>query len=346
MSIHVSADNFVRAETGRMFADLQRDASGVNMFSHNRTPAAIEHQTVIRLNRDTLYSFAVVDLTGGATLTIPDHGTRYLSAMIVNNDHYINAIYHEPGTYKLTVADHGTPYVMAGVRILADPNDRADLAEVTALQDQLVLSAVSATPFVYPDYDPTSLDATRDALLALVAQSTDLARTFGRPDQVDPVRHLMGTAAGWGGLPSAEAMYIAAAAEQAGNHELTLANVPVDGFWSVSVYNAKGFFEPNARGLYSVNSVTATPNADGSVTVRFGDYPKDTPNVIPTPEGWNILVRLYQPWPQVLDGTWQLPKLTPVRTDTSDTVQSGHPQSHAVAEPAIQRSPAVPVTSD
>jgi hypothetical protein len=319
LSIRVNADNFVRAETDRMFADLERDASGVNVFSHNRTPAAIEHQTVIRLNRDTLYSFAVIDLAGGVTLTIPGHGTRYLSAMIVNNDHYVNAIYHQAGTYELTVADHGTRYVTAAVRIFADPNDPADLAKAGALQDQLRLTSPPATPFAYPDYDPASLDATRDALLALAAQSTDLARTFGRPGQVDPVRHLMGTAAGWGGLPSTEAIYIAAGPEQAGNHELTLADVPVDGFWSVSVYNARGFFEPNARGLYSVNNVTATPNADGSVTVRFGDYPEDTPNAIPTPVGWNILVRLYRPRPQILDGTWQLPKLTLARAGTSDT---------------------------
>ncbi len=99
LSIHVSADNFVRAETDRMFSDLQRDAGAVNTFSHNRTPAAVDHQTVIRLNRDTLYSFAVVDLNDGATLTIPEHGTRYLSAMVVNNDHHIYAIYHDAGSY-------------------------------------------------------------------------------------------------------------------------------------------------------------------------------------------------------------------------------------------------------
>ena len=47
-------------------------------------------------------------------------------------------------------------------------------------------------------------------------------------------------------------------------------DVPVDGFWSISVYNADGFFEPNDRSAYSVNNLTATPNADGSVTVHFG----------------------------------------------------------------------------
>lgn len=312
MSIHVNVDNFVRAETDRMFADLQRDAGGINQLSHDRVPASIDHQTIIRLNRDTLYSFAVVDLSDGATLTLPEHGNRYLSAMVVNNDHYIQAIHHDAGSYDLTIAEHGTAYVMVGVRILADPNDPTDLADVAALQDQLQLTAASAIPFSYPDYDPQSMDATRSALLALVATSTDLKRTFGRPDEVDPIRHLMGTAAGWGGLPTTEAVYAAATPQRPGNHELTLGDVPVDGFWSVSVYNEDGFFVPNPRNSYSVNNITATPNDDGSVTIRLGDYPEDTPNAIPTPENWNLLVRMYRPRAAIQNGTWQLPPLTPV----------------------------------
>lgn len=295
-----------------MFADLQRDAGGINRFSHNREPAAIDRQTVVRLNRDTLYSFAVADLLGeGATLTIPDHGSRYLSAMIVNNDHFINGIYHDPGTYPLTTADHDARYVLVGVRILADPNDPADLAEVAGLQDQLWLTAASSTAFVNPDYDSKSLDATRSALLALVANSTDLQRTFGRRAEVDPVRHLMGAAAGWGGLPTSEAVYLPGAPAVPGNHEMTLKDVPVDGFWSVSVYNAEGFFEPNSQNAYSVNSITGTRNDDGSVTVRFGDYPEGTPNAIPTAKEWNTLVRLYRPRQEIQDGTWQLPSLEP-----------------------------------
>jgi hypothetical protein len=93
----VNADNFALAETHRMMAGLQRDAGGVNQFSHNREPAAIDKQTVIRMNRDTLYSFAVVDISAGATLTVPDAGKRYLSVMIINEDHYINQVFHDAG---------------------------------------------------------------------------------------------------------------------------------------------------------------------------------------------------------------------------------------------------------
>ncbi|MFF0816736.1 DUF1214 domain-containing protein [Rhodococcus sp. NPDC003318] len=312
VSIHVNVDNFVRAETDRMFADLQRDAGAVNTFAHNREPASIDHQTVIRLNRDTLYSFAVVDVVDGATLTIPDHGDRYLSAMVVNQDHYVGAIFHDAGKYELRAADFGTRHVVVAVRTLVDPALPGDLAAVAAVQDQLAITAASAQPFVSPDYDVASLDATREALLTLAAGLTGFDSTFGRPEQVDPIRHLLGTAAGWGGLPSDEASYIGVVPTSTnGNQEITLRDVPVDGFWSISVYNAEGFFEKNPRNAYSINNITADPNADGSVTVRFGDFPEGTSNVIPTPEDWNFLVRLYRPRASVLGGTWQLPPVVP-----------------------------------
>ena len=97
MATLVTTDNFVRAETDRYIASLVRDAGGVNRWRHHREPASVDHQTVIRMNRDTLYSFAVIDISEGAVLTLPDAGDRYLSVMIVNQDHYINAVFHEPG---------------------------------------------------------------------------------------------------------------------------------------------------------------------------------------------------------------------------------------------------------
>jgi hypothetical protein len=55
-----------------MFAATQAQAGGPNRFMHNREPAPVDNQPVIRMNRDTLYSFAVVDLSAGARLTVPD----------------------------------------------------------------------------------------------------------------------------------------------------------------------------------------------------------------------------------------------------------------------------------
>ena len=305
----VNVDNFVRAETERMLLSTQEEAGGVNRLGHNRTPTPVDHQPVIRMNRDTLYSFGVVDLSEGATLTIPDSGNRYLSVMVVNQDHHINGIFHEPGRHALTVEQFGTPWACIAARILVDPADGDDVAAVNELQDQLAIDATSAKPLPATGYDTASLDETRQLLLGLARGLKAWDHSFGAKGDVDPVRHLIATAAGWGGLPDREASYIGVEPKlPVGAYELTVRDVPVDGFWSISVYNAEGFFEPNDHDAYSVNNITAIPNDDGSVTVRFGGA-DDLPNMIPITDGWNYLVRLYRPRAEILDGSWTFPSI-------------------------------------
>lgn len=95
-----------------------------------------------------------------------------------------------------------------------------------------------------------------------------------------------------------------------GHHVLKVpSDVPVRGFWSVSVYNRDGYFERNEAGRYSVNSVTAVRDPDGGVTINLGGD-GSRPNAIPLPAGWNYTVRLYRPEPEILDKTWSFPTLT------------------------------------
>lgn len=306
----VNVDSFARAETDRMFAALQQQSGGPNVLHHHRAPASLDEQPVIRQNRDTLYSSAIVDISGGATLTLPDSGGRYLSVMVVNEDHYINRILHEPGTHQLTVDEYDTDYVLVAARTLVDPNDPADVAEVNALQDQMRLEAASAHEFVSPDYDKASLDTTREALLTLSRGLPRYDRAFGRKEDVDPVRHLIGTASGWGGLPEQEAFYLnVEPGLPPGSYELRVGgDVPVDAFWSISVYNAAGYFEQVADADVSLNSVTAARDDDGSITVRFGT--QRGRNTLGIMDGWNYAVRLYRPRTQILDGSWTFPTLS------------------------------------
>src|SRR4029078_6704447 len=141
---------------------------------------------------------------------------------------------------------------------------------------------------------------------------TSFERSFGREEDVDPVHHLISSAAGWGGLPDTEATWVGVARSlPVGEYELTVgADVPVDGFWSISVYNAKGYFEPNERGAYSMNNITAPRNAAGSVTARFGGDGDPARNSLPITDGWNYLVRLYRPRPEILTRAWRFPTLS------------------------------------
>ncbi len=132
--IAVSVDNFARAETDRMFADLAKLAGGVNRFQHLRVPTPIDQQTVIRMNRDTLYSSAIVDLAGGRELTVPDSAGRYLSVTIVNQDHYVNRVFHDPGRYWLGQSEFDTRYVGVAARVLVDPADPGDVTAANSLR--------------------------------------------------------------------------------------------------------------------------------------------------------------------------------------------------------------------
>jgi hypothetical protein len=312
MGIVVNVDNFARAESNRMLGALLMRTGGLGTWFHDRQLESLDEQTVIRQNRDTLYSAAIVDITDAATLSVPDAGDRYLSVMVVNQDHYINRVIHQPGEHTLSIDEYDTQYVLLAARILVDPTDPTDVAEVNALQDQFVLRCGTQEPFVVPDSDEASFTATRQALLELARGLGGFDHAFGRRDDVNPVRHLIGTAAGWGGLPESEAFYVNVEPHlPVGEYQLTVRDVPVDAFWSISLYNADGFFEPNDRNVNNVNSVTATPNDDGSITVHFGGSGDDRANLLTIMDGWNYLVRMYRPRPEILDGTWTFPTVSP-----------------------------------
>ncbi|MBS1907198.1 MAG: DUF1214 domain-containing protein [Actinobacteria bacterium] len=295
-----------------MFAAIVQQAGGTGLWSHGFTPTAVDLQPVIRMNRDTLYSGVVVDVSAGAVLELPDAGDRYVSAMVVNQDHHINRIFHEPGTHQLTAADLGSDFVLVAVRILVDPEDPADVAEVNRLQRELRVTSTGSRAFVLPDYDEASFSATRSALLELAKGMGGLDRCFGTAEEVDPVRHLIGAAAGWGGLPEREAMYVNVVPElPVGEYELRVHDVPVDGFWSISLYNEAGYFEANPQGAYSVNNITGIPDEDGAITIRFGAA-EGVPNALPIMPGWNYLARLYRPRAEVRDGSWTFPRLAEI----------------------------------
>lgn len=312
MAEHVNVDNFRAAETARLFDDSLKLMGGINQWFHYRNPTGVDNQPVIRMNRDTLYSAAIVDISEGATVTLPDAGGRYMTVMAVNSEHYINRVFSEPGTYELTVDEHETPFVNLSVRTFVDSTDADDVAEVNRLQDQLVIRANSSRPFTHPDYDEASLDATRDALLALSTGLLDSDRMFGTRSHVDPTRHLIGTAFGWGGLPEGEAYYyIESQPMPVGQYTFTFDEVPVDGFWSVTIYNRDGYLEPNPYDSYSLNGVTAQAEPDGSVTLNLSPQGDGLTNHLYVMDGWNYALRLYRPRPQIIDRTWTPPTPQP-----------------------------------
>jgi hypothetical protein len=156
-----------------------------------------------------------------------------------------------------------------------------------------------------PNWDQASQKKVRDALLVLATTIPDFKGAFGTKAQVDPIRHLIGTAAGWGGNPDKDATYLnVTPANNDGKtvYRLVVKNVPVNGFWSVSLYDAKGYYEPNPDNAYTVNNITAKKADDGSVAIQFGGCDGKIANCLPIMAGWNYTVRLYRPRAEILNG--------------------------------------------
>ena len=70
--IKVTPETYIRAESDRQFGDIVKMAGGLNKFFHFRNPTPLDKQNIVRMNRDTLYSMAIVDTSKGATITVPE----------------------------------------------------------------------------------------------------------------------------------------------------------------------------------------------------------------------------------------------------------------------------------
>jgi hypothetical protein len=314
-AVPVTVGNYNRAESDASFGSIvKRGAFG--KLAHSRNLKPLDEQGVVRPNRDTLYSEGVFDLDAGpVTITMPNANQRYMSMQVIDQDDYVPAFYYGAGAYTLTKANVGTRYVLVLIRILIDPNHFKDVEQVHALQDKIKVSQKSAGKFEVPNWDHDSLLKVRKALLTL-GEGIDSKNMFGARGKVDPIKHLIGSAVGWGGAPEKDALYVLATpAKNDGTtvHKMTVpANVPVDGFWSISIYNAEGYFQKNDLNAYSLNNITVKKNPDGTVTVQFGGCDGEIPNCLPIMKGWNYGVRLYRARPEVLSGKWKFPEAQPL----------------------------------
>ena len=115
----------------------------------------------------------------------------------------------------------------------------------------------------------------------------------------------------WGGNPDRDATYLNITPgknDGTTTYKLDVKDVPVDAFWSISVYNAEGYFQKNEYDAYALNNITAKRSDDGSIAVQFGGCDGKIANCLPIVPGWNYTVRLYRPRAEILNGDWKFPE--------------------------------------
>jgi len=307
----VTPETYPTDETSRQMLKTQ-DKVGINEFQHFRQLTPTDNQPVVRMNRDTYYSNAVVDVSKGAKITMPEIPEgKYISVQPVTEDHRIQAMKYGPGTYDLTT--HTGTHLYLIIRYDATFPEE----EVKEIQDKLVIEANSAEKF---ETEPVNKESFMEVENALKAKMPAIVQRDGvdalKGMFTDPrdesneffteEKHQVGAAIGWGGAQMIDNIY-----EISGNfstddcYQLTFEDPKNKAFWSITVYDEKGFM---FNDLANYSSNTAKANEDGTYTVSFG-CGEDAPNnlEIANPSNvFNIAVRHYQPSKKVLEDNYRL----------------------------------------
>lgn len=313
----VTDENYALAETQVIFTDYvvkiaaATNTNGVGVFMHNKKPLDPKDRTVMRINFDTQYSFALLDLTEEAVLTMPETEGRYQSAWFITEEHYNPMALNAPGEYIINQKNTGSKYVMIVIRTQVNMKDSDDMAIASKLQDGLKLSQKDRGSYTASNqWDMEEILAMRKKYQKVANEKGITSEMmFGKKEDLTLENHNCGTAYGWGGFTKDQAVYPGYLPETTDPATFTLKDVPVNAFWSITVYDQDGF--PQGE-VYNINSSFAKANKDGSVIIHFGGD-KNADNYMDIFEGWNFTLRLYQPTEEYFNGTWTKPELIPVK---------------------------------
>jgi hypothetical protein len=298
-------------ETSRQILITQAKV-GVNEMLHKRELTPTDNQPVVRMNRDTYYSFSVVDVSEGASITIPEVPEgKYVSVQPVTEDHRIQAMRYGPGTYELSTHTGAHLYVIVRLDATLAP------AEVHGIQDGMSVAAGSSRPFTATPVNRASFTNVENTLKAMVPAMvqrdgvTAAKGMFTDPRDASAAlfteeKYQVGAASGWGGAQWQDNIYEASANYPTNQgYQATFEDPGNAAFWSFTVYDKNGFMFDD---LANRSSNTATPNADGTFTISFGCGPDALNNIpIANPTGvFNVIVRHYRPSERVREGGYRL----------------------------------------
>jgi len=315
----VTKANYAVAETEVILADYVRKiakgtcSAGVGVLLHQRAAMDPKERTILRPNFDTLYSFAVLDLESPATVVLPETD-RYQILEVIDEEHWIPLISDKPGRYELTKESVGSRYAFAFVRTQVNVQDPEDLKKAAAAQDGIKLEQAKKGEFVSKKkYDMKEILALReDYNKRREPEGVTSEMAFGKKGELTEELRNFGVAVGWGGLPKEGAVYpFPKVVDSTEPHTLTLKDVPSDprAFWSVTVYDQKGFATGES---YNINSAFAKKNENGEYVIHLGGD-KSQDNYLDIYPGWNVALRVYSPTEAYFDGSWTPPQFEPAK---------------------------------
>lgn len=319
-TVSVTKDNFAFAMTDlAMQKEFEQGAN--NAWNHHRKPMPLDEQPAPLMNRDTEYSFAILDGQGDVAITLPQNDGRYMSLHVMNHDHTTYKVFYGPGRYVIP-ASKSSDFFYANVRMQVNPKDPADIKKVNDYQDQLkieFLNDYKPRTFKVTNWNMDEFNKVRNHYVEL-AQKEGVKGTMGTTDNpVSLEARNRGVAIATGLLPDKDAVYLTAKHEaQKGKTYKATFNVPelADpklGFYSVTIYGDDQYLKTDEGSTISNSEIKLNP--DGKTfdlyfvpQEEFGKGKHSNELIIPTEPFWTC-TRVYMPGKSILDGEYKLPEL-------------------------------------
>ncbi|MCD0503343.1 DUF1214 domain-containing protein [Bordetella petrii] len=319
-TVSVTKQNFAQAMTD--LAMQKEFAQGAdNTWNHHRRPMPLDEQPAPLMNRDTVYSFAILDGGGDVAITLPENDGRYMSLHVMEHDHITYQVFYGPGRYVIP-ASKTTDFFYANVRMQVNAADPADVKKVNGYQDQLnieFLNGYEPKPFRVTNWNMEEFEQVRKGYVAQ-AQKQGVTGTMGTVDEpVSLEARNRGVAIATGLLPDKDAVYLTAMHEvQMGKTYKATFAVPAMadpklGFYSVTVYGDDQYLKTDQGSTISNSEIKLNP--DGKTfdiyfvpESEYGKGKHANELIIPTAPFWTCM-RIYMPGPSVVKGEYKLPKL-------------------------------------
>jgi hypothetical protein len=258
-TIIVDRSNYQAAEVTRNF--IKWAANGANnklMHMTDVTPSG--PAPTVRMNRDTLYSAAILNTSSGnASITLPEVDL-YQSVMMVDTDGYAREFITEPGTHKVAT---DTEFVWVLVRTGLEKG----IEEARRVQALVTVQGMADGVYSGLEYDQESLAKLTRILLDESMTEDNGHLYYGNfPDQVDETRRMRSTAAGFGGMNGTNMYKFVEAVDNNVCMQSTFADPHATEFFSFTLYDTDGYL---MDGNTIINSRDMVPNPDGTYTISI-----------------------------------------------------------------------------
>jgi hypothetical protein len=297
-TIPVTEENFTDADAEVNFLKWKNKDAMNKLFHLTQLTPAGEMPTV-RMNRDTLYSAALVDASNGFKVHMPDQGI-YTSVLIIDQKGYSQDYIWKPGTHKININTNNGNFVWVLFRIGLEKG----IKKAREAQQTVAISGMGNKVWHSQNYDKAQYQMLHDKYMNEAINSGMFLQYGSDASRIDMRTKRLSDAAGWGGMDFGINSYqISKNMSNDVCYSTTFEDPQAEEFWSFTMYDADGWLLPLGE-KNVLNSRDAVPNKDGTYTVRFNCGKDAVNNLQTTAKVFGFAWRIYGSSYKVRAGRW------------------------------------------